>query len=154
MTLFGHWLVFFLVICVWIFITASADCHYKDRQKLSIFGLSNPVRTNTGHRVDKVTDAQLLLEVENQLMQNGGNWTFNELKASFQKYYEKGARNGLIDNKEVIFIGEINSQGLFLLFAEYFWFKYFLCSNYSNSDIAWHHHWLVLVLSRITCTFN
>lgn len=51
-------------------------------------------------------------------MQNGGNWTFNELKASFQKYYEKGARNGLIDNKEVIFIGEINSQGLFLLFAD------------------------------------
>lgn len=77
------------------------DCHYKDRQKLSIFGLSNPVRTNTGQRVDKVTDAQLLLEVENQLMQNGGNWTFNELKASFQKYYEKGARNGLIDNKEL-----------------------------------------------------
>ena len=58
-------------------------------------------------------------------MQNGGNWTFNELKASFQKYYEKGARNGLIDNKEVI-IGEINSQGLLInVICRLFWISIF-----------------------------
>lgn len=82
------------------------DCHstatgWQDRQKLSVSGLSNPVRTNTSQSVDKITDAQLMLEVENQLMQNGGNWNYNELKVSFQKYYDKGSRNGLIDNKEL-----------------------------------------------------
>lgn len=64
-------------------------------------GLSNPVRTNASQSVNKTTDAQLLLEVENQFMQDEGNWSYNEVKASFQKYFDKGSRSGLIDNKEV-----------------------------------------------------
>ena len=87
----------------------SADCHatatgWQDRQKLSASGLSNPMRTNTGRSGNKTTDAELLMEVENQLMQNGGNWNYSELKSSFQKYFDKGSRTGLTDNKEVHFI--------------------------------------------------
>ena len=84
----------------------SADCHasatrWQDRQKLSAAGLSNPVHTHTGQSVNKTTDAQLLLEVENQLMQDGGNWNYNEIKSKFQKYFDKGSRSGLIENREV-----------------------------------------------------
>lgn len=82
-----------------------ADCHpsangWQDKGKLSAVGLSNPVRTNTGQWTNnKTNDAQLLLEVENQLIQDGGNWDYNELKTSCQNC-DRG-RTGFIGNKEV-----------------------------------------------------
>ena len=82
-----------------------ADCHpsanaWQDKGKLSAVGLSNPVRTNTGQQTNnKTNDAQLLLEVENQLIQDGGNWDYKELKTSCQNC-DRG-RTGFIGNKEV-----------------------------------------------------
>lgn len=89
-----------------IHVHVSTDCHasatgWQDRRKLSAAGLSNLVRTHTGQSFNKTTDAQLLLEVENQLMQDGRNWNYDELKSSFQKYYDKGSRSGLLENREV-----------------------------------------------------
>lgn len=81
------------------------DCHpsantRQDKGKLSAAGLSNPVHTNTGQQANnKTDDAQLLLEVENQLVQDGGNWDYNELKISCQNC-DRG-RTGFIGNKEV-----------------------------------------------------
>ena len=85
----------------------SAECHssakaWQDKHKLSAVGLSNPVRTQTGQTSqssNKADDAQLLLEVENQLIQNGGHWDYSELKMSFQNC-DKG-RTGFIGNREV-----------------------------------------------------
>ena len=62
---------------------------------MSAVGLSNPVRSSTGQS----SDAELLLEVENQLMQDGGKWDNSELKTSFQNC-DRG-RTGFIGNKEV-----------------------------------------------------
>ena len=82
-----------------------ADCHpsanaWQDKGKLSAVGLSNPVHTNTGQQTNnKTNDAQLLLEVENQLIQDGGNWDYSELKTSCQNC-DRG-RTGFIGNKEV-----------------------------------------------------
>ncbi|XP_073239257.1 echinoderm microtubule-associated protein-like 2 [Porites lutea] len=81
------------------------DCHpsanaWQDKGKLSAVGLSNPVHTNTGQQTNnKTNDAQLLLEVENQLIQDGGNWDYNELKTSCQNC-DRG-RTGFIGNKEM-----------------------------------------------------
>ena len=71
---------------------------WQDKSKLSAIGLSNPVRTNTGQSSVQ-GDADLLLEVENQLMKDGGNWDYDELKMSFQNC-DRG-RTGFIGNKEV-----------------------------------------------------
>lgn len=56
------------------------------------------MRVNTGQSGVQ-GDADLLLEVENQLIKNGGNWDYSELKTSFQ-HCDKG-RTGFIGNKEV-----------------------------------------------------
>lgn len=55
--------------------------------------------SNTGQSASNKSDAQLLLEVENQLMQDNESWDYNELKASFQNC-DRG-RTGFIGNKEV-----------------------------------------------------
>lgn len=84
--------------------TYLLDCHssvvtgLQDKQKLSAVGLSNPVRVNTGQSGVQ-GDGDLLLEVENQLIKNGGNWDYSELKTSFQ-HCDKG-RTGFIGNKEL-----------------------------------------------------
>jgi len=70
----------------------------QDKQKLSAAGLSNPVRVNTSQSGVQ-GDAELLLEVENQLIKDGGNWDYSELKTSFQ-HCDRG-RTGFIGNKEV-----------------------------------------------------
>lgn len=83
------------------------ECHssakaWQDKHKLSAVGLSNLVRTQTGQTSqssNKADDAQLLLEVENQLIQNGGHWDYSELKMSFQNC-DKG-RTGFIGNREL-----------------------------------------------------
>ena len=81
------------------------DCHssvapgFHDKRKLSAAGLSNPVRVNTGHMSSVQGDAKLLLEVENQLIKDGGNWDYRELKTSFQNC-DRG-RTGFIGNQEV-----------------------------------------------------
>ncbi|XP_078356309.1 echinoderm microtubule-associated protein-like 2 isoform X2 [Oculina patagonica] len=77
---------------------SSASAGWQDKRKLSAIGLSNPVRTNTGQSAVQ-GDAELLLEVENQLMQDGGNWDYSELKTSFQNC-DRG-RTGFIGNKEL-----------------------------------------------------
>ena len=71
----------------------------QDKQKLSAAGLSNPMRVSTGQQSGVQGDADLLLEVETQLIKNGGNWDFSELKTSFQ-HCDRG-RTGFIGNKEV-----------------------------------------------------
>lgn len=72
----------------------------QDKQKLSAAGLSNPMRVSTGQQSGVQGDADLLLEVETQLIKNGGNWDFSELKTSFQ-HCDRG-RTGFIGNKEVL----------------------------------------------------
>lgn len=65
---------------------------------MSATGLSNPVRQNTGQSGVQ-GDAELLLEVENQLIKDGGNWDYSELKTSFE-HCDRG-RTGFIGTKEV-----------------------------------------------------
>ena len=56
------------------------------------------MRVNTGQSGVQ-GDAKLLFEVENQLIKDGGNWDYRELKTSFQ-YCDRG-RTGFIGNQEV-----------------------------------------------------
>lgn len=66
------------------------DCHasegWQAKTKLSAVGLSNPVLSSTTQSASGKNDAQLLLEVENELMQDNGSLDSNQLRTSYQNY--------------------------------------------------------------------
>ena len=84
------WRQDFCVQVMFPFYSKSTDCHasegWQAKTKLSAVGLSNPVLSSTTQSASGKNDAQLLLEVENELMQDNGSLDSNQLRTSYQNY--------------------------------------------------------------------